>query len=118
MKKYIFTESQVKKIINSQVNEQVMNTLRQTNTLADMDYPGISPEFANLIRTKGTFKVINGDFGFATLNDKPAHVGAIITPQTKITLGMSSSIVMSGMHLPEAGINFGQNKLEFVKQVA
>jgi hypothetical protein len=120
MKKYIFTESQIKKIIDNQLNEQTMGSATMGGTLVDMDYENVKPELISSIKTNGKFQVIGVDSTGKGImvNGMPTAKGQIITPKTSITIPMSSYLYVSGMGLPKASISFGTNKLLFSGYVA
>lgn len=123
MKKFIFTESQIKKIISHQINEQ--NAMCTQNLLknAAINLAGTNqPE--NKIRSilqTGKFKVtsINGN---VKLNGKPYNnqsvaKGVIITPDTTIEICSGNTIMMSGMGMPQCSITHGEN-ITFTPTVA
>jgi hypothetical protein len=125
MKKYIFTESQIKKIIDSQITEskdlqeQTMGSAVTTNTLPQMEYVFFQdPSLIEKIKKQGVFKVIrfeNTGKGIK-LNGTPIKEGQIINVNTKISIPMSSSIIVSGMGIkgnPPARISFGIDRLQF-----
>ena len=125
MKKYIFTESQIKKIIDNQITEnkdlqeQSMGSAVTTNTLPQMEYVFFQdPSLIEKIKKQGVFKVIrfeNTGKGIK-LNDTPIKEGQIINVNTKISIPMSSSIIVSGMGIkgnPPARISFGIDRLQF-----
>ena len=125
MKKYIFTESQIKKIIDSQITEsqdlqeQTMGSVVTTNTLPQMEYVFFqNPSLIEKIKKQGVFKVIrfeNTGKGIK-LNGTPIQVGQIINTQTKVSVPMSASIIVSGMGIkgdPPARISFGSDRLQF-----
>jgi len=118
MKKYIFTEAQIKKIIDSQINEDFNQQQLISGSLATLDYSGVDPKLAQTIKTAGRFVITKGNVSGVSLNGAPAKIGSLIGVGTKITMGINNYIVMSGMHLPEAGISYGQNGLIFSQQVA
>jgi hypothetical protein len=127
MKKYIFTESQIKKIIDSQINEQTMGSTVQKGNLSTMQYNMVNnkdPKFVDQIKKQGKLQVTNfeesgkgiflkGEKGVVKISK-----GQIITPQTEITLPMSSRIFISGMGISQGEITYGQNGLEFTDYVA
>ena len=125
MKKYIFTESQIKKIIDRQIvenkdlQEQSMGSAVTTNTLPQMEYVFFQdPSLIEKIKKQGVFKVIrfeNTGKGIK-LNGTPIKEGQIINVNTKISIPMSSSIIVSGMGIkgdPPARISFGIDRLQF-----
>jgi hypothetical protein len=125
MKKYIFTESQIKKIIDNQLveskdlQEQTMGSAVTTNTLPQMEYVFFQdPSLIEKIKKQGVFKVIrfeNTGKGIK-LNGTPIKEGQIINVNTKISIPMSSSIIVSGMGIkgdPPARISFGIDRLQF-----
>jgi hypothetical protein len=125
MKKYIFTESQIKKIIDNQIvenkdlQEQSMGSAVTTNTLPQMEYVFFQdPSLIEKIKKQGVFKVIrfeNTGKGIK-LNGTPIKEGQIINVNTKISIPMSSSIIVSGMGIkgnPPARISFGIDRLQF-----
>ena len=72
------------------------------------------------ISTSGNkFKVTNiiGGNG-VKFNDKQGKIGAIITPMTTIELCPNSSVLMSGMGLPECKLDYTPNGIEFSPQYA
>ena len=115
MKKYIFTESQIKKVIDGIVNEQTMGSQTMSGTLLNMEYTNVDPKLIDTIKKAGKFKVMRVDNtgNGIIVNGKPEAVGQIITPATQITLPMSSYLYVSGMGLPNASISFGNNNLMF-----
>jgi hypothetical protein len=129
MKKYIFTESQLKNIIDNQVVEQkgfwAPKPGSATSLLKDirvnMEGYGGDAKKVKLALQTGKFKVTNANSG-VILNDKPYSYedvrskNLILTPQTKIEL--SGSIQMSGMGMPECEIHYDANGdyLEFIPQ--
>ena len=122
MKKYIFTESQIKKIIDSQINEQSMGSVKMNGKLLDMNYENTTPQAISNIKTNGVtvFKVDNTGSGIM-INDKPATIGQIIKPEFKITVPMSSYLYVT--YIGEKGkttgsISLGQDKLLFSGYVA
>jgi hypothetical protein len=122
MKKYIFTESQIKKILTHQINEQVPTQGKCIEGLFKNSFvEGSNTNITEKIKT-GKFKVthINGS---VKLNDKDynnssVQKGIIITPETKINICIGSSMVMSGMGLRECAIVHNPNGLQFIPQVA
>ena len=125
MKKYIFTENQIKKIIDNQITEskdlqeQTMGSVITTNTLPQMEYVFFqNPSLIEKIKKQGVFKVIrfeNTGKGIK-LNGTPIQVGQIINTQTKVSVPMSASIIVSGMGIkgdPPARISFGNDRLQF-----
>jgi hypothetical protein len=123
MKKYIFTENQIKKVLDSIVAEQTMGSSVEQGNLTTMQYNMVrnkNPKFIEQIKKQGIFSVI--DFMQAgsgiTLNGKKIAKGQIIKPQTQISLPMSSTIIISGMGISQGQITFGQNGLEFSDYVA
>jgi len=127
MKKYIFTESQIKKIVDNEINEQMMGSMVQKGNLSTMEYNMINnkdPKFVDQIKKQGKLQVIDfqesgkgiflkGGKGLVKISK-----GQIITPQTEITLPMSSRIIISGMGISQGQIAYGQNSLEFTDYVA
>lgn len=122
MKKYIFTESQLRKILTHQINEQAsiegkcVEGLLKNSILTTPDR-----NISEKLKT-GRFKVINIT-GSVTLNDKDynnsmVQKGIIITPETKINICIGSSMVMSGMGLKECGIVHNPKGIQFIPQVA
>jgi hypothetical protein len=120
MKKYIFTESQIKKVIDGVINEQSMGSNKQTATIPNMQFTNVKPDLIDIIKTKGVFKVIQGtDVGTGILlNNKPVQIGMDVTKQTIITVPMSSFLILSGMGLPKASIEYNNNGLVFNGYVA
>lgn len=120
MKKYIFTESQIKKVIDSLVTEQSMGSQTMTGTLANMEYTNVNPQLVDTIKKSGKFKVtrVDNSGNGVMVNGKPAAVGQIITPMTQIMVPMSGYLYISGMGLPNASISFGTNNLTFSGIVA
>ena len=119
MKKYIFTESQIKKIIDKEINEKspMCSEGLLKNAFIDQEKPNIREKIKN-----GKFKVINIQ-GEVNLNGKKYDMssvqkGIIITPNTSIKICSGSSMVMSGMGLPECGVLQSDKGLKFVPQVA
>jgi hypothetical protein len=127
MKKYIFTESQIKKIVDNEINEQMMGSMVQKGNLSTMEYKMVNnkdPKFVDQIKKQGKLQVIDfqesgkgiflkGGKGLVKISK-----GQIITPQTEITLPMSSRIIISGMGISQGQIAYGQNSLEFTDYVA
>lgn len=106
MKKYIFTESQIKKIIDVEINEQ--NPMCGEGLLKDAIIKDETPNIREKIKN-GKFKVINIK-GDVRLNGKrydksSVEKGIIITPNTTINICSGSFMVMSGMGLPECGVS-------------
>jgi hypothetical protein len=125
MKKYIFTESQIKSLIDNQLNEQMMGSVTTTGNLANMIYDNVKPELVDLIKKSGKFTVVDfentgrGIFLSGNNGSKPVAKGQIITPQTNITIPMSSYLYVSGMGLRKAVITMANdNKLSFSGYVA
>jgi hypothetical protein len=119
MKKYIFTESQIKKIIDKEINEQ--NPMCGEGLLKNAFINNEKPNIREKIKT-GKFKVINIT-GDVMLNGKKydrtsVQKGIIITPNTTISICSGSGMVMSGMGLPECGVFQKNDGIEFVSQVA
>jgi|LauGreDrversion4_2_1035121.scaffolds.fasta_scaffold07334_4 hypothetical protein len=119
MKKYIFTESQIKKIIDTQINEQ--NSMCGEGLLKNAIIDDEKPNIREKIKT-GKFKVIEIK-GDVKLNGKKYDMssvqkGIIITPNTTISICSGSSMIMSGMGLPECGVFQKNNGIRFVPQVA
>lgn len=123
MKKFIFTESQLRKLISHQINEQnamcAQNLFKNaTINLAGTNQP--ESKIRTILQT-GKFKVtsINGN---VKLNGKPYNnqsvaKGVIITPDTTIEICSGNTIVMSGMGLPQCSITHGEN-ITFTPMVA
>jgi hypothetical protein len=127
MKKYIFTESQIKKIVDNEINEQMMGSAVQKGNLSTMEYNMVNnknPKFVDQIKKQGKLKVIDfeesgkGIFLKGGKGVVKISKGQIITPQTEITLPMSSRILISGMGISQGQITYGQNSLEFTDYVA
>lgn len=115
MKKFIFTESQIKKIISHQLDEQNAMCSKNLFKNASINLSGVNhPEskIKSLIQT-GKFKVTQID-GEVELNGKPYNnqsvtKGVIITPDTTIQICSGNTIFMSGMGLPQCSITYGEN---------
>lgn len=119
MKKYIFTESQIKKIIDKEIDEQ--NPMCGEGLLKNAIIDDEKPNIREKIKT-GKFKVINIQ-GDVKLNGKrydksSVQKGIIITPNTTINICSGSSMVMSGMGLPECGVFQDEKGIRFEPQVA
>ena len=115
MKKFIFTESQIKKIITHQINEQnplcAKNLLKNANVLS----PGpMFPEekLRTAIQT-GKFKVIDisGDVKLngKLYDSKSVDKGIILTPNTTIEICSGNGMIVSGMNLGQCTITNDQN---------
>lgn len=129
MKKYVFTESQLKNIIDNQVNEQkgfwappqptAKSLLKDIRV--NMEGYGDDPKKVKMALQTGKFKITNTSNG-VKLNNKSYGIedvrskNLIVTPQTLIEL--SGSIQMSGMGMPECEIRYEGNGgyLEFIPQ--
>jgi hypothetical protein len=74
-------------------------------------------EVKKSISENGKFKVtyVNGDVKF---NGKPGKIGAILTPMTTIEMCPSSSVLLSGMGMPECALKYTPNGIEFLPQHA
>lgn len=122
MKKYIFTESQIKKVISNVVNEQIPTKGKCMESLfKNVIVQGNDQETVNKIKTN-RFKVININ-GTVNLNGKPYNQSSlkntvIITPDTTINICIGSSLVISGAGFGEAGVVYNQKGVMFIPQVA
>lgn len=129
MKKYIFTESQVKKIVNRLMEEDIesagcgqhgvpsQKSLFKDCKISQYDN---ETEIRKLINSpKCKFKVMSVEGG-VKLNGKWATEGMIIVPNTTVEIcTMSTYIYLSGMGYPEAFITFGNDGIpEFGSQHA
>jgi hypothetical protein len=139
MKKYIFTESQIKSVIDSEINEQKKRNPNQEFWAPPMPTAKarLKDVKINLQGTKNTMEQVkkalqNGKFNItgssngAILNNKPysiqdtASKKLFITPDTLIEL--QGSLQMSGMGMPECQISYVQDNntgngwLEFTPQ--
>jgi hypothetical protein len=129
MKKYVFTESQLKKIIDNQLIEQkgfwappspTAKSLLKDIKINMEGYEGDVKKIKMALQT-GKFKVTNSSNG-VKLNNKSYGIedirskNLIVTPQTLIEL--SGSMQMSGMGMPECEIRYEGNGgyLEFIPQ--
>ena len=129
MRKYIFTESQVKKIINQLMEEDMENggcgqngVPPQKSLFKDcqISQNDNETEIRKLINSpKCKFRVMRVEGG-VKLNGKWAVEGMIIVPNTTVEVcHMSTNIYLSGMGYPEAFITFGNDGIpEFGSQHA
>lgn len=120
MKKYIFTENQIKKVITDVINEQTSTKGKCAESLFK-DSIVDDPKLKNIINTKN-FEVTNIN-GSVNLNGKPYNQSSlknrvIITPQTTINICVGSSLVLNGGGLKEAGVVNDVNGVKFIPQVA
>jgi hypothetical protein len=118
MKKFIFTESQIKKIISNEINEQDQSqTLCVESLLKNAIVDGKNSEIGKIL-SNGKFKVTD-IVGNVNLNGKPynresVQKGIILTPNTKVNICAGSSIIMSGMGLKECGLVHDPNGVKFL----
>lgn len=120
MKKYIFTENQIKKVITDVINEQTSTKGKCVESLFK-DSIVDNPKVKNIINTK-SFQVTD-IIGSVNLNGKPYNQSSlknrvIITPQTTINICVGSSMVLSGGGLSQAGIVHDVNGVKFIPQVS
>lgn len=121
MKKYIFTESQVKKIISNEINEQVSPQSNCVETvLKNSILENKTPQLLKALAS-GKFKVTD-IVGDVKLNGKPydrnlVQKGIVLTPETTVTICVGSSIIMSGMGLKQCGLVHGPNGVVFIPQI-
>jgi methylthioribose-1-phosphate isomerase len=132
MKKIVrLTESQlarvIKKIVkeaeeSSQPSHCTTKLFKQSEIdTQDMEgFKGIGEAAALkvLIGKSGTKFKVKDTYGSVNLNRKPAYEGAIITPDTTITICNSGYITMSGMGYPDAMLYYDDDKIMFKKQHA
>jgi hypothetical protein len=131
MKKYIFTENQIKTIINSQLSEQLSeqsnhmsNTPMVKGTLANIQidptgdrYLGSGADLLKIARS-GKFKVLH-IVGEARLNGKWFNTesvqkqNVIVTSQTVIELHEGNHLLMSGAGQDEADVWAENGRLYF-----
>jgi hypothetical protein len=129
MKKYVFTESQVKKIIDHLIKEE------EESEAGDCGRPGMPTlkglfknceiedadqnKFKKLLNSPNCkFQVKSVDGGIK-LNGKWAQKGMILTPDTSIEIcNMSTYLMLSGMGYPEAYVTWGQDAPAFGSQHA
>ena len=126
MKKYIFTENQIKTIINSQLNEQITNHMSNSpmikGTLANIQingdrYLGDGSDLVKIARS-GKFKVLH-IVGEAKLNGKWFNTetvqkqSVIVTNQTIIEMREGCHLLMSGAGQDEADVWAENGKLYF-----
>lgn len=122
MKKYILTETQVKKIINQVINEQIPTKGKcVTSLFKNSIIDGDNSDAANKIKT--TRFVVTNINGSVKLNGKIYDQRSLkntvtITPDTTINICIGSSMVLSGGGFREAGISAGPDGLMFTPQVA
>jgi hypothetical protein len=126
MKKYVFTESQIKKIVNHLIKEESevegcgrpgmpsQRALFKDSEISEYDN---QKEFRSILTSPNCkFKVIRNDGG-VKLNGKPAQEGMIIVPNTTVEMcNMSSYLMISGMGYPEAFMSWGDTKPMFGSQ--
>ena len=103
MKKYIFTESQIKKILDNQLNEQ--------HTPMD----GVRTSIRNLKSSRSfydskllnnlTYKVISITHGKPQINSKPIVIGTTIRPNDILTFNQGDEIVVSNVN-PKGGFHY------------
>lgn len=115
MKKFIFTESQIKKIISHQINEQNAMCAKNIFKNATINLNGTKQPENQIRKTlqTGNFKVIKIE-GDVKLNGKPYNSqsvskGVIIAPETTIEICSGNSIIMSGMGFQRCSITHGEN---------
>lgn len=121
MKKYIFTENQVKKIITDVINEQTSTEGKCVESLfKNVIVKGKNLDISNKIKSN-RFKVmdINGTVNLngKTYNQSSLKNSVIITPETKINICVGSSMVISGGGFNEALIIHSENGVMFNPQV-
>jgi hypothetical protein len=121
MKKYIFTESQLKKVISNVVNEQTTTKGKCVeSSFKNVIVQDNNPQTVNKIKSN-KFKVIDIQ-GTVNLNGKPYNQSSlkntvIITPETTINVCIGSSLVISGAGFREAGIVHNEKGVMFIPQV-
>ena len=118
MKSIILTEGQVKNLLDNVITEQTMNTICDTSLLYDILNRASNLPFKKEI---AKFKVTNINGTGVKFNGKPIEDGTggyTLLPKTTITMCMSDHIFMSGMGLPNCGIQWDKNGLSFITQYA
>ena len=115
MKKFIFTESQIKKIVSHQINEQNAMCAKNLFKNATINTAGSKTPQNNVksaIQT-GRFRVmeINGDVKLngKLYNDQSVAKGVIITPDTTIEICSGNVVIVNGMSLGDCSITHGEN---------
>ena len=122
MKKYIFTDNQIRKILTHQINEQIPTEGKCVEGLLKNSYiKNPNPNITEKIKTT-KFKVINIT-GTVKLNGKHydntmVQKGIIITPETTINICIGSLMAMSGGGMRECGIVHNPKGIEFIPQLA
>lgn len=118
MKSIIITESQAKNLLDNVIIEQTTNTICDSSFLYDvLNRSGNLPFKKEMAK----FKVTNIIGSGVKFNGKPIEEntgGYILLPKTSITMCMSDHIFMSGMGLPNCGIQWDKNGLSFITQYA
>jgi hypothetical protein len=129
MKKIVrLTESQLARVIKKIVKEaeessQPSHCTTKLLKQSVIDTQGIADIFEVVtlqkkLTTSGTRFKVKDTYGSVNLNRKPAYEGAIITPDTTITICNSGYITMSGMGYPDAMLYYDDDKIMFKKQHA
>jgi hypothetical protein len=103
MKKYIFTESQIKKILDNQINEQ------------DNSIGGVKTSVSRLVSSRTfydskllnnlTYKVLSIDHGTPMINNKLITIGTTIHPMDVLTFKQGEEIKVSNMN-PKGGFHY------------
>lgn len=127
MKKYILTESQIKKVIDNLISEQPKDTPNRPKFKGSLKtllpslihYSGSADELKKIyLNPSAKFKVMS-THGEVYLNGKyisseeAEKRPVIITPQTTIEMSGLARILMSGMGQDEAEIYVNDGKLYF-----
>ncbi len=126
MKKYIFTETQLKNVLSIIVEETTSNKggwcqpsgySPQSSLMKDCEINSQNTiDIQNKLKT-GKFKVTSVS-GQILLNHKNVTPGMIITPDSTIEICMNGELMLSGMGLPQCKVESGQNRPLFTPQVA
>jgi hypothetical protein len=118
----------VRRVINeSEESSQPTDCVTKLFKQSEIDTEGMDDFFSGpieittlktMLLTSGTRFKVKDTYGSVNLNRKPAYEGAIITPDTTITICGSGYITMSGMGYPEAMLYYEDGNLMFKKQYA